>query len=178
MIFKLKTHKEFSALQADRDNLLTKLTELESKVDTTKDYAALEADRNTIFNEREELREQANTHNLQLVELRDSQAKAMEELVSSHTKAMVDLKADYDKQISDLKAEVKKETVSAEEKVISTLAQIGVPQDQLPSATETVVTPEGCYNKWQSLLASNSKEANQFYNTNREAIKQFVGFRG
>lgn len=178
MIFKLKTHKEFAALQADRDALLAKVTELEAKVDTTKDYAALEADRNNIFNQLQEAQEQCNQHNITLSTLRDSQTKEMSDMVAAHELALATLKATYEKQISDLNQVVETESTSSESKAISILATVGVPTEKLPEATNVAVTPKDIYDKWQSLQATDKKAATEFYNSNRETIKTFVGFRG
>jgi len=165
MNFKIYTHKQFSALEAEKKDLLVKLQESENAFKTLQDMS-------------QGMTEAQANHNQVVLDLRNAQEATLLELNTTHTNAINALKADYEKQISDLKTEVKKESVSVEEKVISAMAQIGVPVEEIPSATENVLTPEGCYNKWQSLLTTDTKAANQFYNTNRDTIKKFVGFRG
>ena len=151
--FKIKTARQYNDLMADRDSLLTKCQGLENEVTNLKGMSV-------------EMTNKQIEHDSVIAQLKADSEKAIETL-----------KADYEKQISELKTKVTEEAGSSETKAIQTLAKIGIPADCLPRV-ECVLTPKECYDKWQSLRATDANEAKVFYNINASVIKQHVGYRG
>ena len=105
-----------------------------------------------------------------------SMSKEMTEEKAEHLNVIAALKADYEKQIAELKGNIQTAEVSAEEKAISTLASIGVPQDELPKPTIEALSPEQLFAKWTELQKTNKTEANKLYSEHRDEFIKMVGY--
>jgi chromosome segregation ATPase len=144
---KIHTHKEFSALKADKDSLAAKCKGLEAEIETLKNASKETTDMQAKFNadiekSKADMTALVNTHNATVKTLTDTHTKAIDDINTQYSAAIDTMKAEYEKQISDLKAEVKKAETSSEAKAISTLSKIGVPMEDIPSAKVSVaVTP-------------------------------------
>lgn len=103
-------------------------------------------------------------------------SKDMTEAKAENETVIAGIKAEYEKQISELKSGMQKVEVSSEEKAISILASIGVPQEELPKQTVETLTPEQLFAKWTELQKSNKTEANKLYAEHRNEFIRMVGY--
>ena len=153
--FKIHSHKEFSELKTDRDNLLSQLKEMESKVDTAKDFPALQLERNNLFNDMQLSKEKQTLHD-----------KVVTDLTDTHNKEISELKTNYEKTISDLNDKVKLESASSEAKAISTLSKIGISAEELPK----INNKEDVTQILEQSRHLQGFELSEYFKNNKEAI--------
>jgi hypothetical protein len=136
------------------------------KIISQKAYQALVAEKTALEEKVKSLEQAASTTDLD--KLKADHAEAIKTLTADNAKALEDMKAGYEKQISDLKTEVKVESVSSEAKAISTLAQIGVPSEELPKVT----TKQDKTQILEDAAKLQGDELANFINKNRKAISE------
>ena len=153
--FKIHSHKEFSELKTDRDNLLSQLKEMESKLESAKDFPALQLERNTLCSDMQLLKEKQTLHD-----------KVVTDLIASHSNEMIEIKTNYDKTISDLQDNVKKEAASSEAKAISTLSKIGISAEELPK----INNKEDVTQILEQSRHLQGFELSEYFKNNKEAI--------
>lgn len=131
---KIITHKEFTAIEADKKCLLEKCQGLENEVtnlkDMSKDMTEAQAEHNNVITTLKADSEKA------IVSMKAEYENKLTVLKVESDKALTDLKTATDKTISDLTNQVKEASASSEAKAISTLAKIGVPAEELPKVTK------------------------------------------
>lgn len=146
-IFKIKTYKEFSALETDRNALLVKVGELETQVN------------NLTFMSKDMTERQAEHNNV------------ITQLKADHDTALTQLKTDYETQLTNLKVELDTETKSVETKAQKIVATMGLPVAELPKVV-TTVTNEDLVTQLQT---ASPKEREEIFSKNQSEILKLAG---
>lgn len=141
--FKLYTHRDFTAWQEEKKQLLTKCEEAETAFknlqDMSKDMTETQAEHNNVI------------------------AK----LKADHETALTQLKADYEKQISDLNNKITAEATNTETKAANLIASLGIPQDELP---KVALNDNNNINILEKMKALSASELSEQFMKNQKAV--------
>jgi len=165
---KIITHKELTAIEAEKKCLLEKCQGLENEVtnlkDMSKDMTEAQAEHNNVITTLKADSEKAS------VTMKAEYDNKLTALKVESDKAFIDLKTATDKTISDLTNQVKEASASSEAKAITIVANLGVPIDDLPPISNNVTnnSPEAKLNTFLAMSSGTEKTA--YYNTNRADI--------
>lgn len=118
-IFKL--HKELTEALTTNAGLVKQIEGLDNEVNNLKTMS-------------KDVMETQAAHNEVITKLKEENAIAIEALKNDHIKAFEKLNADYKAQIEALTVKANTEAVSAEEKAIKIVANLGVPVEEIPTA--------------------------------------------